>query len=241
MKRIIGALLAAVLAFSALPTAALAESLNGKSNWQVTYTADGKMSDNYSSSEYVDDVSGLQPGDDITFTVNLSHENASAADWYLANDVVKTLEEGAAEGSAYEYLLSYSGPSTSRDLYDSRVVGGDNQQGLMEADSALQDYIYLDRLSKGQTAKITLKVTLDGETEGNAYFNTLARLKLKFAVEPEPEPTKRVERRVVQTGDERDTRLFPFYVAMVVSGVALAGFAAYSVHLRREDRKEGVR
>ena len=243
MKKIISAVMAAALAFAVLPVAAMAESIPHPGNWRVTYTSDGKMTDNYSASEYVDAVSGLQPGDDITFAITLSHENDSNADWYIANDVVKTLEENSeASGSAYEYRLTYTNPSGQvSTLYDSEVVGGDEGNGLADATNALEDYIGLGQLSKGQTAKVELRVALDGETEGNAYFDTLARLKLKFAVEPEPEPTRRTERRTVQTGDETRSRLFPLYVIMAVSGVALAGLATYGVIERRKEKREGVR
>lgn len=243
MRKIISAVMAAALAFAVLPVAAMAESIPHPGNWRVTYTADGKMTDNYSASEYVDAVSGLQPGDDITFAITLSHENDSNADWYIANDVVKTLEENSeASGSAYEYRLTYTNPSGQvSTLYDSEVVGGDEGNGLADATNALEDYIGLGQLSKGQTAKVELRVALDGETEGNAYFDTLARLKLKFAVEPEPEPTRRTERRTVQTGDETRSRLFPLYVIMAVSGVALAGLATYGVIERRKEKREGVR
>ena len=243
MRKIISAVMAAALAFAVLPVAAMAESIPHPGNWRVTYTSDGKMTDNYSASEYVDAVSGLQPGDDITFAITLSHENDSKADWYIANDVVKTLEENSeASGSAYEYRLTYTNPSGQvSTLYDSEVVGGDEGNGLADATNALEDYIGLGQLTKGQTAKVELRVALDGETEGNAYFDTLARLKLKFAVEPEPEPTRRTERRTVQTGDETRSRLFPLYVIMAVSGVALAGLATYGVIERRKEKREGVR
>ena len=243
MRKIISAVMAAALAFAVLPVAAMAESIPHPGNWRVTYTSDGKMTDNYSAAEYVDAVSGLQPGDDITFAITLSHENDSKADWYIANDVVKTLEENSeASGSAYEYRLTYTNPSgQTSTLYDSEVVGGDEGNGLADATNALEDYIGLGQLSKGQTAKVELRVALDGETEGNAYFDTLARLKLKFAVEPEPEPTRRTERRTVQTGDETRSRLFPLYVIMAVSGVALAGLATYGVIERRKEKREGVR
>lgn len=250
MRRIVGAVLAATLALT-VPTMALAEHLYGNTEWKVTYTTDGKMTDNYSQAEYVDDVRGLEPGDDITFVVKLNHENANAADWYMANDVIESLEDADddAAGSSYEYLLTYTGPtsssgqSTSRTLYDSSSVGGDDTEGLNEATSSLEEFFYLDNLSKGQTAQVTLKVTLDGETEQNAYFDTLGKLKMRFAVEPDTKSTTPENptnpKTVVQTGDE--TRLFPFYVAMVVSGLGLLLLGFWSLRLRKQDRKEGAR
>ena len=249
MRRTMSLLLAAVLAL-APATPAMAEHLTGASNWNVTFTPEEKMVDNYSEQQWADDMSGLQPGDDITFTVNLSHKHGTSADWYMSNEVLKSLEEGDkggdATGSGYEYLLEYKGPSKSKTLYDSKTVGGtDSAEGLNEATDALEDFIFLDNLGKDQTAQVTLKVTLDGETEGNAYFDTLARLKMRFAVElDEPEPDKpgenkvvnRVNSKIVRTGD--DTNLFPLYVAMVVSGALFALLAVYGIRERRREAEE---
>lgn len=209
------------------------------------------MVENYNASEYVDQVSHLQPGDDITFTVSAVHENADAADWYVSNDVITSLENSKAdaEGSNYEYLLQWEGPSKEvRTLYDSEHVGGDRDnasdpEGLNEATDAMDEFIFLENMKKGQSGKITLKVTLDGETEGNAYFDTLAQVKVRFAVEPRATDEKTVHhertitqnRSLVRTGDE--TRLFPLYVAMFVSGVALMSLLVWSIRDRRNEKE----
>lgn len=252
-NRISAALAAALLVGVACPTSALAAHLTGGSNWSATYTQDGKMTDTYSTQEYIDQVSNLQPGDDITFEVKAIHANKDNADWYVSNDVVTTLEDSKsdAEGSNYEYLLQWEGPKQSRTIYDSQRVGGDQQssadpEGLNEATEAMDEYIFLEQMKKGQSGKIILKVTLDGETEGDAYFDTLAQLKVRFAVEPVTEDTTerkreipKEDRIVVRTGDE--TRLFPLYVAMFVSGIAIMGLLVWNVRDNRKNREEGTR
>ncbi|MBR0404834.1 MAG: hypothetical protein IJI68_06480 [Eggerthellaceae bacterium] len=242
MKRLQILVLAAVVAalMLAVPGAAFAESQQG-SKWSVTYTSGGQLNDDFSQQGYADDISGLQPGDDITFTVTLNHENEKTADWYMSNEVIKSLEAGKAEGSAYEYLLTYSGASSnaSRTLYDSQAVGGDNTSGLKEATEAggLEDFFFLENLSKGKSATVTLKVTLDGETEGNDYFDTIARLKMQFGVDPSKSNDNPPNNNVVRTGDE--TNLFPFYVVMAVSGLALLVIAIAMVRRRRADQTGG--
>ena len=247
MKRALGIVLM-TLALFVTPATAFAESLQGRSNWQVTYNTRGRMVDNYSTREYVDQISELQPGDDITFEVKLNHENATAADWYMSNEVITTLEDMTVnnpEGSAYEYLLTYEGPNRSRTLYDSTRVGGDDGDGLFDATDALEDFFYLDTFATGQRGVVKLRVALDGETEGNAYFDTLARLKMAFAVEPTDNPNHNNENRVVnrtklvRTGDS--TRLFPLYVVMFVSGFLFLALAMVGVKERKREREEGLR
>ena len=171
------------------------------------------------------------------------HENSNECDWYISNEVIKSLEEGSASGSAYGYELTYTGPNdkTSRTLYGSKNVGGDNSNGLKDATSGLKDFLYLDNLGVGESGVVNLVVTLDGETEGNAYFNTLAQLKMKFAVEYSKKgggsnTNKTSGRSVVQAGDE--TNLFPFYVIMSVTGFALLLIAISMI--RRNGREKAT-
>ncbi len=253
MKRLcIMALVAVTAVALALPAAAFAESYKGSDAWTVTFNEqaekDNKLIDEFSQKEWEDEIKKLEPGDDITFTVTQVHDHATSADWYMDNEVLKTLEEGDQEGSAYGYVLTYINPSgESRELYNSDTVGGDSSKGLIEATGALKDFFYLDTLKKGQKSKVTLKVSLDGETEGNAYFDTLAQLKMRFAVElnetetkPNPDTPKQntttntVRSGPVQTGDS--TNLFPFYVAMTASGALLMLIAIWSLRRRKREK-----
>ena len=252
-RRFLSLFVALVVAL-ALPLVARAEDLDGGS-YSVTYTSGGNMEDDYSSSEYASRVSNLQPGDSITFTVVAHHENSTTADWYLTNEVIKSLEEGDASGSAYGYKLTYEGPGGNSTLYESEKVGGTGSAaGLAEATSALdgEDFIYLDTLGQGMEGTVKLKVTLDGETEGNAYFNTFARVKLAFAVEANPEAdpsdpnnptttttTRRTSTRrssrtaLAKTGDP--TSNLPLYLAAAGAGVLCVALAIRAFRSRRDD------
>lgn len=274
MQAALAALLCAVAVSvalpAALPGAAYAEHLTGGDGWTVTFDSSGQLKDNFSSNKIADEVGDLQPGDDITLSVALKHDNEKAGDWYMANSVVKALEDGDAAGGAYGYKLVYTAPSgIESTLYDSESVGGEDAPGLKEATGALADFFYLDTLEQGQTAKVELTVSLDGETEGNAYFDTLAELNMKFAVQIDSEASSsssssassssststttppatstppsggssaNSSRNPVQTGD--NANLFPYFVAMAASGAVLLAIALYSFALRRKDREEGSR
>lgn len=237
-KRIFSIFLMLVLLCS-LGVSAYAEHLTGASGWKVTYTTKGTMDSNFRTKDYNDPVKGLQPGDDITFTVTLKNENSADTDWYMTNEVLHSLEDRskdtATAGGAYTYTLIYTSPKgTTRTLYDSDTVGGENVsaagEGLHEATSALKDYFYLDTLKANETATVTLTVALDGETQGNDYQDTLADLQMNFAVEAKGSSTRA---NVVKTGDEM--RLFPLYVVMVLSGLLFLYLAIDSLRQRRKE------
>ena len=196
------ALIAAILIL-VLSISALAENHAGKNDWAVTFTADKKMSSNFHDKVWDDNLKGLQPGDYVDFSVKIKNDNDNTTDWYMTNKVIDSLEDTRSDdkglnGGAYTYILKYKGNQDGDSdvvLYSSDTVGGQSVskagQGLHEATNALDDWFYIDTLNKGEGGTVTLRVGLDGETQGNDYQDTLADLQMDFAVElrnPEKEP-----------------------------------------------------
>lgn len=212
--------------------------------YEATFTAKEKMEDNFNSSDIENTFAGLQPGDSKTFEVTIRNDHKNDTDWYMENSVIKTLEEQveAAKnfgGAAYEYKLTYNGNV----IYDSSKVGGEensqyNDEGLHGATENLEEWFYLDTLKNGATGKVALTVGLDGETQANAYQDTLAQVALRFAVElketPDTPPTP--PNNVVKTGD--DTQLSPMIIMAAASGLVLLLLAIYGMKLRRDQKKE---
>ena len=260
-------LLAGLLFF--MPATARAESLTSERN--VSFTKDNKLESDYAGSDLDSAVYGLQPGDDITITLNLKNENPAAANWYMTNEVLQSLEETTgsnASGGAYEYELAYTDPNGVQEvLFTSDTVGGENSSsrvGLKAATSGLEDFLYLDTLSPGQRGVVTLRVALDGETQGNDYQNTLASLQMNFAVDTTTVNNQTVTRVVdengnpilvddngnpvadddggshartgiVRTGDEND--LLPYVAAAGVSGLLLLILAIIGIKERKKAEK----
>jgi hypothetical protein len=149
----------------------------------------------------------------------------------MSNEVLRSLEESASAGKilggAYSYKLTWVGPSGSQVIYDStsddaqhvNFVGGDfgfdDRIGLHEATNNLEDYFFLDTLNSGESGVVTLTVSLEGETQGNIYQNTAARIQMNFAVELKD--GKEGGGTAVRTGD--DNNLTPYYIGMVVAGL----------------------
>ena len=244
----------------------LADTIPSQDGWRVSFTSDETMVSNFKTSDLDEAVAGLQPGDDITFHLELSNEHGSVTNWYMTNEVLYSLEDRSVNsntsGGAYTYELTYVGPSGETNvLFSSDTVGGENVsaagEGLHQATDALKDYFFLDTLEPGQKGRISLKVALDGETQGNDYQDTLADLQMNFAVElsaatttppsttPTPPSTSRppttttnTPPTIVKTGDE--TNLIPYLIAMGVSGVLLLCLGFYSIKKRRSQGNGGA-
>lgn len=241
MKKRLMSLLLACFCLGGIAMDARAENYHGEDGWTVSFTAERAMVSNFKTTDMDDAVSGLQPGDTITFELDLKNENATSTDWYMTNKVLYSLEDRSANrdtaGGAYTYVLSYKDHNGAETvLFSSDTVGGDNisaaGEGLHEATGALEDYFYLDTLAQGQAGSITLIVALDGETQGNDYQDTLADLQMNFAVEEVDDTTRTT---IVKTSDESD--LGGLFIAMTVSGVLLLGMAVYSLKQGRKEKK----
>lgn len=231
-----------------------AEHYYGADNWDV-YFDGSEMISNFTDAQMTETVSAIQPGDDVLFQVHLKNRYNVSTDWYMTNEVISTLEESVnvAEGGAYTYLLKYIDVNGQESvLYDSEVVGGEEDttlegEGLHQATNALEEYYYLDRLEAGQEAQVTLFVALEGETQGNDYQDTLAQLKMNFAVElvktptfnPPGDPPKEeppVYTTIVETGDESQIVLFS--VIALVSGIVLLFTALDMIKKRGKEKGE---
>ncbi|MBR2683946.1 MAG: hypothetical protein IKE22_11855 [Atopobiaceae bacterium] len=245
------AALAAALALVLAPVSAHAESFTGKDGWQVTFGSNKQMGTNFSDADFADALGQVQPGDDITLSVGLKNAYSETTDFYVANKIMKAFEDSEAQGGAYSYRLTYTGPDgKSKTLYESASIGGDDNNGLNDVDSGLADFLYLGSIEPGKEGRVELYVKLDGETQGNDYMRKLADLKLSFAAEiPEgKEVTKTVRKTVpqtstvttsVNTGDT--TQLLPLFVALGVSGLVLLALAVDNVRRSRAEGKEDLR
>ena len=237
MKKKVFAFIVVLSLILSLPLAVYADHLSGGSGWTVEFTKDEKLESNFSSSSIADAARGLQPGDDLTVTIRLINSSGKTADWYMLNEIIRSLEDTQtnAAGGAYAYQLTYA-PSVGQlvTLYDSETVGGElngsEPEGLNEVDSALKNYMALETMRSGNSGTVTLKVSLDGETQGNSYQDSLADLRMRFAVELTPIG------KIIKTGDE-SMNVSPFYIGMAVSGLL---FLVLAVDGLRQRKKQGV-
>jgi len=214
-----------------------------------------KITSDFKTGEIAKAIDNLQPGDDFTFTVTYTNKYKEDTDWYMENEVLKTLEKTAearknrnvtgnsdAENGGYTYELWHYDKNGKRDknaLFSSEKVGGEakpaKMEGLEQATNALDDWFYIDTLGKGETAKVVLKVAFEGETEVNDYMDTEGAVNLRFAVEihePNTPPN-----RTVKTGDQSD--MLRWAVIAIVAALLLLIVAFFSYKRDKKDRKGG--
>lgn len=253
-KKWLASVLALLLAVT--PITAYAEDFSGGDGWKVSFDGN-KMTSTFKNTDIDDKIYEMEPGDTVDFHIQLKNEYKQTTDWYMTNKVLKSLEDAqtVAEGGAYSYILTYiKQDGTKETLYSSEEVGGETKnasgEGLHQATNSLKDYFYLDRLKSGQSGEITLKVKLEGETQGNTYQDTLAKLQMNFAVElvddsttpgtpdnpTKTPPKKSPSRTTVKTGD--NSRVLLYSVIALIAGLVCAGAVVYNVRQNREDAEE---
>lgn len=256
MKKKIMCLFAAVFLLATTPLTTYAEHYQGSDGWQVEFLGD-EMISNFESNQIQEEIYNIQPGDSVIFEVELANKADFTTDWYMTNEVLRTLEESnnCAEGGAYTYILTYVDPDGKENLlYTSEVVGGEEDttlegEGLHQATNNLEEYFFLDRLEAGEGGYVSLYVMLDGETQGNDYQDTLARLQVNFAVEKvltetitnyititETEVITNVITNVVQTGDENPIVILS--ALALVSGIVLLVMALVVMKRRSSEKEE---
>ncbi len=230
-------LIPAITLLLSAPVTVRAETFSGGDDWNVYF--DGKnMTSTFKNTDIDDAIYNLEPGDSVDFHLALKNEYKETTDWYMTNAVLQSLEDtqSVAEGGAYSYILTYiSSDGTKNVLYSSDEVGGETKnesgEGLHQATNSLKDYFYLDRLNANQSGEITLHVALEGETQGNTYQDTLAKLQMNFAVEL---VTATGNRKVADTSDNSQVLLYS--VITLVAGLACVGLVIYNVrHRKKED------
>lgn len=247
MKKKILSLAMAVCMLVGASFSVQAEDYQAEGDWNVTFNGK-KMESSFSASDIDSAIYGLLPGDSVEIRLALENTSEGNSDWYMTNQVLQSLEDSksVAEGGVYTYVLTYVDPKgEERLLYSSESVGGEKEsvvgEGLHEADDSLKDYFFLGCMGAKENSEIVLKVGLEGETQGNDYQNTLARMQMNFAVEPTVEGsnttvTKKII-KTIKTGDNAQVMVF-------VGVTFLAGLTCLIVAItkmkKRDDNQDGT-
>lgn len=251
--KLISIAMAAVLLMVS-PITVCAEDYEGGDGWVVTFDGE-KMSSTFDRADIDEEIyEKLQPGDSVELHVELKNTYNGETDWYMSNEDLKSLEDSqsVAEGGAYTYQLKYINASGAEMILYNENVGGDDTEGgegLHQITEPLDEYLYLDRLAPNASGEVILKVSLDGETQGNDYQDTLAILQMNFAVElvdntpivttvkVPGQPTTPSGNTVTtpRTGD--DTPLMLFSMMTLISGLICVGMVIFLAAKKRREEK----
>ena len=177
-------LLTAVMAF-AVTSVSYADEYSV--NYSCSYNGT-EITTNFNQDEFDKIVGALEPGDSIKYVATYSNNSNSETDWYLRASVLKTLENGTAEGSGYIGSLTNASPDSSAPeiLFNNTQAGGTTSvpiEGLKQLTVATGEFFSTGKLKAGEKGVITMTVRFDGESENNDYEKTAGKLLLQFAVE----------------------------------------------------------
>ena len=247
MKKKILCLAMTVIMAAGVHTTAFAKDYQGADGWQVHFTGD-KMESNFENKTVSDELATIQPGDSIELKVQLKNSDKGETDWYMTNEIIQTLEEAqeSAEGGAYEYKLTYVGSdNTEKVLYNSDTVGGEGSsktgEGLKELGNSTEKYFYLGRLASNRTGTVHLTIGIEGETQGNGYQLTLAKLRMNFAVEKVSAGKTITKNKIVKTTKTVKTgdtaRVLLFCVLALISGLILLAYGIYTYNKNTKKRR----
>jgi LPXTG-motif cell wall-anchored protein len=252
MRKISGILLSSALIIS-LAVPAFAEEWTSPTKSEVVFTQDQKLESSFFDNVIDDTIrQNVEPGDTAIFNVTLRNDNSEQTDWWMDKRTIDSLElwqtNHLTNAGGYEYQILYSDKTqTDRVLYDGANLHGTNLPGETRKDLQKtksvgdKEFIYLGSYAKGEGGVVTLKVSLDGETQGNSYQDTLADIAMEFAVELTPSPTTKKVTKInrissVNTGDSSNS--LPYFIGIGAAGLIVLIIAIYIVVKRRKDRKE---
>ena len=227
-KRVIVLLIALLLA---LPLSVKADTYPKETKeWTVTF--DGKkLKTNYTSREVADAMAGMQPGDNAELKITLINEHTESSTWWMENKIIKSFEDKLnISGGAYKYSLSFTDASgTETVLYSSEKVGGTGSKtGLHEATDALENFFILGDIESGESAVVTVRFELDGETQGNVYQDTIGELQLDFAVEvPDSPEIFRIPKTGLEGGPNAIRTRNLYYLACGILFIIMMILAVY--------------
>ena len=239
-----------------LTAAVMALAMTGACVFADSTTIDGKATFNgneiessLDAGEVVKAFNDLQPGDDITVNIEYKNEYGKSTDWYMANEVVQTLEKTdqarkiagteKAENGGYTYSLTHTDKNGKETvLFSNGEVGGDakpaDMEGLEQATNALDEWFFLQTLGHNESGKVKLYVKFDGETEVNDYMDTAGKLLLAYAVELD-KTSPSGKHKKVETGDESNLLL---YIAMMTAALLMLILTILS--FMKDRREAGV-
>lgn len=167
-----------------------AEAKTHTTSWPVTYDGN-KVTSKFSENVTNDTISAVMPGDTVVYEIDYS--TSVNADFYLNADIISSLEETDADhnnsSDAKEGAYTYIIKNGDQVVCDSELIGVSDEadliKGLKQVDGE-DKFFELGRLPAGGKGKVTISITLDGNSQDNSYMYKLATLDIKIGAQPAP-------------------------------------------------------
>lgn len=98
MKKKFLCLVMGLVMAAGMSTTAFAQDYQGASDWTAEFNGNDIVT-NFASSNVADSMTQVLPGDSIELYVTIKNSDSTETDWYMTNEVIRTLEDTQASAS----------------------------------------------------------------------------------------------------------------------------------------------
>lgn len=119
----------------------------------------------------------MLPGETRKVTIVLRNDDQDKMDFFMSAEILDNIAEKGDKNAIYDFTIARDG-----EVFFTSVIGGRDDTTIGKEYLTADNNIKLATLTKGEESKVTISLTLDGDSTENAYMNQDGQIKLKFSV-----------------------------------------------------------
>ncbi|MEF9946175.1 MAG: LPXTG cell wall anchor domain-containing protein [Lachnospiraceae bacterium] len=185
----------------------------------------------------------MEPGESRELKLTLANEDSQEMKFYMSAEILDNIAEKADQNAVYNFDISKNGA-----VFFSTIIGGNSKNNISVGKEYLDgnNNILLDTLAKGEKDQISIALTLDGDSAGNAYMSQSGSVQLVFTASTPENETKTIRNTVtkylggattnvvktIKTGDTFSIGL------LVVFGISLVAVIILLIARRKKTKEE---
>lgn len=219
-KRFFGVLLASLLSLTSAVTV-FAESRDAV----ISYEGEARKFITEEEGSLSQGLANMDPGEERTQILTLTNNDYHEMRFYISGEVESNIAEEGDKQAVYEIKLKKNDKEFFRGIVGSR--NNPNHKASSLGLNYLEDTTLLATLKKGESVKLAITVTLDGDSTNDAYQDKHGEISFKINAEikevpgentPGGENTPEGEKtgggktlvKAIRTGDETELILYIF-------------------------------
>lgn len=147
-----------------------------------------------------DEFENIMPGESRTLNIMISNDHSEEMKFYMSAEIFKNIAESGDKRAVYDFSIA-----KDDQVFFTAIIGGESGENISSGKEYLtkDNHILLDILKKGESSKVSITLSLDGDSADNAYQNQAGEIQLRFSVETPEGPATLLKKitKTVRTGD----------------------------------------